>query len=333
MVALPLLILFGFALHGFLGTDEPRQRYAALKRPAAVLFKGGGPIDFAILGTSRSIRAIDEAVVAAAVKDESGAAPLVENLAHPWQADGQNYRLLQDLFSRRPVRRAVLYEISRTQERRPFYYHYLPAFPGAVTFRDLLDDFASKPREPRLSRARDLLELLLRRVDLKLTQGLRDRGREAWGWTQVEGLRRGIRPPPERESRPQRLMRREEEIEAAYGGWDRAPATRWPLDEINEDRSDFYLRKTVSLCREHQVPLVFFHAPGYLDPPLSEETRREFRERFGRPLLTPPREVLARLGVAGAFVDPNHMSPQGGRPIYSAWLAAALRDQLQAERR
>jgi hypothetical protein len=125
------------------------------------------------------------------------------------------------------------------------------------------------------------------------------------------------------------LAKKRREVEAAYGTWEKMPATRWSLDDINEDRTNYYLRKTIALCRENNVTPVFFHAPGYLEAPLSEDTKREFLEKFGVPLLTPPTDVLARLYDSENFSDVSHMNRRGGRKIYSTWLAGALQDHLQ----
>jgi hypothetical protein len=326
VVALPLLVLLYIGCRAFLATDNPQRRYATLPDAARVLFRSREPIDFVVVGTSRAMFAIDEAAIAAAATVEAGAAPVVADLSHTERADGQIYRMLQDLFSRRSVRQAVLYEISR-REDRVRYYHYYPNYCVTGTFRDLLEDFASKPREPRLSRVRDLLELIVWRLDKSLTLLLRGRNKNSWGRPPVKRLL-GEMDTARVVDTPEGKEKKRLAIEAAYGSWDKAPASRWSLDDINEDRANYYLRKTIALCRERNVTPIFFHVPGYLEAPLSEDTKREFQEWFGFPLLAPPVDVLARLYDSKNFRDVSHLIPEAGA-VYSAWLAGAMQSQLQ----
>jgi hypothetical protein len=326
VVALPLLVLLGAGLRAYLATDEPRQRYAKLPEAAEVLFEQSGPIDVVAVGTSRAMVAVDEAVIAAEAKLEPGAVPVVVDLSHTERADGQIYRMLCDLFARRPVRRAVLYEISRREDRAR-YYHYYPNYAVTNTFRDLFEDVASKPREPWLSRVRDLVELLLWRADKSLTLLLRNRNLDAWGRPPVKRLL-GEMDTARLLDTPEGKATRRKAVAAAHGSWEKAPPSRWSLEDINEDRANYYLRKTIALCRERGVTPVFFNVPGYLEAPLSREVQRAFQEKFGYPLLAPPPALLARLYEDRNFRDVSHLTPEAGA-IYSAWLAKALQEQLR----
>jgi hypothetical protein len=322
-------------------SERPEVRYAAMACYHQQIYDASGPVEAVVLGTSRAKYGVDVLTLAEGLGLDPATAGVV-NGGRGFRGTGQMYRQLLDLDAERGVVGPVAVEFTPEDATsftvRPPYYQYKPNHAVNVPYADLVEDWRAKPREPAYSRARDLLSHLQLRLDATLQtaiEGIPDRvvvrERDA---RPEHGALTCLSNPASRKVRrwgrqAATLETRERKVAAQVGesgSWRDLPARSWPLDVVNLDVQDHFIRRFVDFGRERDVPVLLIYVPGYLEAPPSEAYLAAFEERYGQPLLVPPAEVLDELNREGGwyFQDVNHLNRRG-HAVYAEWLAGEMR--------
>lgn len=329
---LAVLVLAGLGLLVW-WSDRPAVRYAVMPCQYAALYAMDGPAAAVVLGSSRSQYGVDNATLAEGLGLDPATAPVV-NVARGGRGPGQLYQQLVDLDRSRGIDGPILFEVSPEDtafwRRTPLYYQYYPGFARAVPLERVVADWSSKPREPAYSRARDLLDDLLTRVDTSIdvlvTGGWRRNASRATAAAAPIDCRTRLddaTTPGER----RQLIRAEKALERAYGDdatWRDQPAAPDELGRVNQDRQLAYLAEVRRFADERGLPVVFYALPSYLGAPVAPQTRTRFEAAVGAPLAVPPDDLLDELAVRERWRDAHHLNGAGAE-ILTRWLADEAR--------
>lgn len=308
-----------------LRSDAPNYRYSTLPCQYNMIFQRSGPVDIVVVGSSRSLRGVSPMILENAVP-EMYASSVVINLARSWRGPGQIYRMLSDVFENHQVRHAVLFEVTHNENRQ--YYGYYKNYSVNSYLADIIQDFNSKPREPWLSRFRDSIDLFFERTDKSITQFLMGTYNLPPTNGDMPVSRTDGCSKKDNELNKARLRKHEMFIDSRFGDWDNVPGRQWSLDALNEDRQAYYLHKTIELCREYNVSLIFYYVPRYLEKPITDELGKTFLEKFGFTLVSPSQNIMEMMFDDG-YTDPGHMGEKG-RNIYTNWLVTEVRKLLDS---
>ena len=329
---LAVLVLAGLA--GLVWwSDRPAVRYAVMPCQYGALYAMDGPAAAVVLGSSRSQYGVDNATLAEGLGLDPATAPVV-NVARGGRGPGQLYQELVDLDESRGIDGPILFEVSPEDtafwRRTPLYYQYYPGFARAVPLERVVADWSSKPREPVYSRARDLADDLLTRVDTALdvlvTGGWRrnaTRASAAAGPIDCRTRLDDTTTPGER----RQLIRTEKSLERAYGegaSWRDQPPAPDELGRVNQDRQLAYLADVRRFAAERDLPVVFYALPSYLGAPVAPQTRARFEEAVGAPLAVPPDALLDALSERDLWRDAHHLNGAGAE-LLTGWLADEAR--------
>jgi hypothetical protein len=314
-------------------SDRPAVRYAAMPCQYAALYAMDGPAAAVVLGSSRSQYGVDNATLAAGLGLDPATAP-VANLSRGGRGPGQLYQQLVDLDASRGIDGPILFEVSPEDtafwRRTPLYYQYYPGFARAVPLERVVADWSTKPHEPAYSRARDLLDDLLTRVDTALdvlvTGGWRrnaNRATRAAGPVDCRTRLDDTTTPGER----RQLIRAEKALERAHGegaSWRDQPPAPDELGRVNQDRQLAYLAEVRQFAAERGLPVVFHALPSYLGAPVAPTTRTRFADAVGAPLEVPPDALLDDLAERRLWRDAYHLNGAGAERL-TGWLTEAAR--------
>lgn len=340
ILALGALVAIGaFALW----TDDPRVRYAQMTCGYTQVYRTAGPVEVLLLGSSRMKFGVDPYAFADAIDRDPDSTAIV-NMGRPGRGTGQMYQQLLDTERERGVQGAIVVEYSPSDApvftRESLYYHYLPSYPATATFRSLVADWRSKPREPVYAKAQDLLTQVRYKVDVGIEAALLgredknrfrrpDRRREAGVQTCVNKPR----VPEEQLKRnpisAQLLRERERSVERRVGpdgSWKDLPDLEWDLGVVNQDRQAHYIDEIIRFGEERGLPVYVVLFPGYLEPQPDPQIAIDFEERFGIPLLYPPLELRETLNADEGYYyrDRNHLNRRGWT-LYTDWLVDEMR--------
>lgn len=322
-------------------SERPEVRYAAMACYHQQIYDAAGPVEAVVLGTSRTKYGVDVLALADGLGLDPATAGVV-NAGRGFRGTGQMYRQLLDLDAERGVVGPVAVEFTPEDATsftvRPPYYQYKPNHAVNVPYADLVEDWRAKPREPAYGRARDLLAHLQQRLDATLQTaivGIPDRievrdaerrpvrgAHTCLSNPESTRVRRWGRQAATLETRERRVA----EQVGADGTWRDLPPRTWPLDVVNLDAQDHFVRRFIDFGRQRDVPVLLIYIPGYLEAPPSEAYLTAFEERYGQPLLVPPPEVLDELNREDGwyYQDVNHLNRRG-HAVYAAWLAGQMR--------
>ena len=329
---LAVLVLAGLA--GLVWwSDRPAVRYAVMPCQYGALYAMDGPAAAVVLGSSRSQYGVDTAALAEGLGLDPATAP-VANVARGGRGPGQLYQQLVDLEASRGIDGPILFEVSPEDtafwRQTPLYYQYYPGFARAVPLERVVADWSSKPREPAYSRARDLLDDLLTRidtaVDVLVTGGWRrnaTRASAAAGPIDCRTRLDDTTTPGER----RQLIRAAKALERAYGEgatWRDQPPAPDELGRVNQDRQLAYLADVRRFTAERDLPVVFYALPSYLGAPVAPQTRARFEDAVGAPLAVPPDALLDALSERDLWRDAHHLNGAGAE-LLTRWLADEAR--------
>ena len=309
-------------------SDQPRVRYASLKCIYRQIYTYKGPVDVVMIGTSRVKWGVDPKAVSAVYSN--GATPpfTVLNLARSWRGTQQMFQEVKDVENERGIRKGIVIEYSRegdviaTSQR---YYDYYIDHAALVPIGEFQGDPELKPREPAYLRARDLMELLQKRLDYALDRAISGK---ADGNLTVPVDQRPVATSDgctgkDRPYKPAANAAWLKRVVPKGGTWrDRKPGA-WPIGAINNDAQRATMQQMVAWAHARGLFIAFTLMPRIGDPRPSQAYFDKFERTFGAPLLFPTDDVLAEMYTTGGYSDPNHLQGQG-RAVYSAWLARQL---------
>ena len=309
-------------------SDRPHVRYASLPCVYRAIYGATGPIDLAVVGTSRTRLGIGAAQLEAAL----GPGAVAVNLGRGFRGPQQQWQEVLDADAARGIRGTIVMEYSRESDivlRMQRYYGYHPEHAALVPISRFVATQRTKPNEPLFLRFRHVLALGVRRLDFavdRLVTGRAD-GNAAVraSTTGRSSCRRADFPLRERT-----LAAWAERVEARHGSWDRQPERFWPIGSANGESARATIDEAVAYAQARGLAIYFVLLPRYMEAPTSPRFQRYFERRFGAPLLVPPKEVLAEL-YDGGYSDPNHLRTRG-RVVYTAWLAGELSQRGLAAR-
>ena len=260
------------------------------------------PIDYAFVGSSHTLRGIDDGFIEAALR-KAGGDPAIEvsNLGRNWLGRNLDYLTIKELLERqRP--RVIFLEVT---EKLPLGGHVL--FPILAKRADLFDlDNLSN-----LRLASDLQTAFKSRFDSLVASlcqnGIPQERRFAYkeyGYMAVDGALDG-RTAAAAESDGKGMVEKH------------LPLVYRTLCGINYSFERNYLDKIRKLAREKGVKIAFIYLPDYGNPKLPEE----YQEKTGQhEFLMPPASILGR---AENFADIGHLNRKGSREL-SSWIAGQI---------
>lgn len=277
-----------------------------------------GDVDFAIFGSSRTQRAVDAQSVHDAMvesgKVEAGKTPVVYDFARSQRGLGHVYVMASELFRNRRVKRIAV-EFNSTHNR---YYHdlfYLKASVGDLAF-----NYHSEPHKGKVVRIRDAWKMYVERVSKRAEQMLRDESfPDLKDASKIPAVTTDCTGGP-RETEPSVLIHFEEEWKNSFFD----DGNDWDLDEENEIRNDFYVKKLIELARENDCEISFFFVAGRYSVKLSGNMLEKLERRYGVPFYQPSDETLREWFDENAFSDPSHMNAEVGAPLFSEWLVKTV---------
>lgn len=292
---LAAIALIGTVVIGSLATDQPRVRYVEYPNHYQMIFRQTGPVDLAVIGSSRSMRVFQGELLTRYVQERHGYTPVIYDLSRAYRDNGHMTSMIEDLLSQRQVK-MLLVEFKETgsQWRHPF-------FERTVTFANLAESFWSRPSASLVERAREQLFLVATRVEARLTALLTERLRlppEAKVTTAA-----GRDPSQPYFVKSDVVMQKHAQHAAT---WRDQPLRSIDLDAAEEERSRFYVEKLVRLASNAGTQIIFYHIPSLYGMPFDESFVQSFTARFHAPLIQLPMEDLAAIYPYG-FTDGNHM--------------------------
>lgn len=332
LAGLTLLATAVYAVAAFVCySDRPEIRYATLPCHHKNIYGFSGPMDVVILGSSRTMQGVSAEVMSEALAPSTSESekPIVLSLARSWKGTGQLYRMLADASDALgPVRRAIVIEFSTlsyaVNRTTNYYYGYYPNYAITVPTSDFLEDWHTKPREPAYSKARDVIGHFVDKIDKNLEQLLEGKLSRLSAYAADARLPAATRTcfsedTPKKEG----VLKAKRQQVVAKGKTlaDLSP-TSWRLDNINEDRQGYYIRRFVSYAKEHGITVVFMLVPGFMEPIADPKFTAAFDEKYGARLVSPPLALLEELYSDG-FQDLTHMNTKG-RERFTRWLAGEI---------
>jgi len=262
------------------------------------------PLDIALVGSSRTMVAVDDSLLQAGLADGRGGGPAVANLAVAWEGRNLHYVLTKELLANRRCRMLLL-EVDENEER--FGHPY---------FRDLADtrDVIAAPILPNPDYLRDLMHVVprnLRLLRLEAQARFSDRAdadRPPAAAPYFPVVRSGDHSAGEMAD----LKRRRDTATAP-------PVLPSALTGLEYRVPRSYVRDIADLARKHGVRLVLVHVPSYeADAGVADP---EFYRDLG-PVLEPPAELV---DDPANWSDASHLNGRG-RQVFTRWLAGALAD-------
>ena len=304
-------ILIILALIGFVKlNDRPSIRYYEYPSHYEFIWGQAGNVDLALIGTSRTMRAVWAPVLAEEMKNSLGREPIVYDLSRSGQGPGVEYVILRDLLASRQIARIAC------EYKQPQVNQVHTDFFRLARIQDLLGELPVM-KGPYPEKARQAF----RQVGLKLGDGLRILLSDTSGLTPVAA------PEPARTSdasqpyfiRIDYIARVRKQREK---GWRKRTPVTWNLDRPGLARAHYYTKKIIKTARDHGAEVTFFFVPQAYGPCISEKTTADFERRFGARIVQPPLSVRAEMNNGG-YADLNHVNDKGMRS-FGRWLAGVL---------
>lgn len=309
-------------------SDQPAVRYASLRCVYRQIYTFQGPVDVAVVGTSRTKWGVSPQTVSRVISDGKQPPKVVLNLARSWRDTQQMFQEIKDLEVERGIKQAIVIEYSGegdvvdTSQR---YYDYHPQHAVLVPIDEFRTDPELKPREPAYLRFRDLLELGQLRVDFALNElltGMPDKNLTIPVQERPVGVSDGCTGkdlPLNVEANDAWAKRAVPEGTT----WAQLKPGVWPIGDINNDAQRQTMKEMITWAHARGLQIFFTLMPRYLDPPASAAYLTLFQKTFGVPLWVPPKDVLAQM-YDGGYANPNHLY-RPGREIYSQWLGEQIK--------
>lgn len=325
-VLLAVSLLGIFALVAW--SDQPHVRYASLHCIYTQIYNYRGPVDVVVVGTSRTKWGVDPKTVSETYSNGATPPYTVLNLGRSWRGTQQMFQEIKDVERERGIRKAIVVEYSRegdvvaTSQR---YYDYYVDHAALVPIEEFKDDPTLKPREPAYLLARDVMELLQKRLDYALDRAISGK------YAKNEVIPAAERPVgtsdgctgDDRPFKPQANAAWLKRVVPKGGTWrDRAPGA-WPIGAINNDAQRETMKQMIAWAHARGLSISFILMPRLGDPRPSQAYFDKFERTLGVPLLFPTVDVLEGMYRPRGYSDPNHMETEG-REVYSAWLGRQL---------
>ncbi len=260
------------------------------------------PIDIALVGSSRTMVAVDDSLLQVGLADGRGRGPAVANLAVAWEGRNLHYVLAKELLAQRRCR-LLLLEVDEREER--FGHPY---------FRDLADtrDVIAAPILPNPDYLRDLMHVVPRNLRM-LRLEVQARFSAGAGT---------VRPPAAAPFFPVVRSGDHSAGEMADLKRRRSAATAPPvlppaLTDLEYRVPRSYVQDIADLARKHGVRLVLVHVPSYeADGGVADAA---FYRDLG-PVLEPPADLI---DDPANWSDASHLNGRGRR-AFTHWLTGAL---------
>lgn len=284
---------------------EREQLFIGLKNDCASrgywiyerLYKDSTPVDFAFIGSSKTMNAIDESIIEKEFEDLN-----VLNFGYCRYGRNLHYHFSRELIAEKNINYLVL-EVR--YEENPYSH---PIFPYIASTGDLLTayPFFNKDWFSDWSTAfRYRLQLLQEELWKSTSPGL-PTGKQ-YGY--IINPNTADTTALTNAAHERNLLTQSSEIKENF-------ENIYPL---------YYLSRIVDICKENQVKVYFLYLPNY-GMPSTGPKKPGFYLQNGT-LLIPPPDILNEKSNWG---DPNHLNEIGARKI-SYWLAEELlkADSLQ----
>lgn len=315
--------LFLIALFGSIGfflmlLDRPEYRYIGYECQFNLIYNEAGPVDVAVIGSSRTQQGIGGPEIAKALEAAKGRPFVVYELGKSWRGQGINYTIIRDLLEKREVK-FLLLEANLAETGIYHAHWYLVG-----RFRDFLESiWYQQVKGPNLIPFFDVLRLLADRFILRVSE-LAAGKLQPLSYRSVPLNARTMDCMKKDEPiRPVPLKERYEHF-VAYK--QQGTYWKWELYDKHQLHDTGFFKALVQLAREKGIPIHFYyvHERHYsrLDPAFAAT----FEKEIGAPLAIPPHDLVDRMEADG-YADPTHFNAVG-RKRYSEWLAQVIAPRL-----
>lgn len=315
---LPLGFLAVAAIVSIVLLDRPEPRYIEYPCQFDMIYNQSGPVDLVLAGTSRTMRGFDAEGLAKLL--DPAKPPVVYDLSRGGRGMDQIYVQIRDLLEHRPVKR-LLIEYNKPEEGEvgrwfaPMHW----TFQTQATFSDIAASVASEPHVSLIERTRLALWLVSQKAAFLFEQIPTGR----------ESLPRMRAPEPARSSDCTPTVKdiNSEEVhimaDRTRARWAASQVRTWPIEDVPDERYDYYARKLVALARAHGTEIGFIFLTGIHQRAIAPDFKTRLEAHLGAPVFQLSPETLSRL-YPGGYTDASHLS-ETGRSILMHAVADALR--------
>ena len=315
-------------------------RYGAYTLVSEVI-EQGRPIDILIVGSSRSLTALDPVTIGQQIRDRFGEDINIVNLSYNWRGDELYYRLVKVILARLPVRMVVWPETGATPSRAHPLAHFLWLAPeedlAGATFE--LDRRAGLYGASMLGVSRHLWGTAFPHPEISRRYGKNvDKKRKSRGF---QAERRGWK------SRHDGLPAREfveirefpfPEISTSEMIFNGEYTGSFRRAKPYSSYQTYFLRRLAELCRQYDTRFVSVEIPVHFDGRTvkSHLGIRDLTDKRPRtwPTVGVPQsklfEAIDLEEVKAYYKNANHLNLNGGR-FYSVVIAPALWKLLAAK--
>lgn len=296
-------------------TDTPRFRYEDYYYQCRMIYgvdSAKGDVDLAVMGSSRSMRAMQADTLARKVEERYGRSPTIYDLSRSYRDMGHMLTFVTDLLNEAKVNMLLVeYKETGNQWRHPY-------FERTATFAQIAESFSSRPSVPALGRIQEQVRLVLDRLTYRATQFLEgDIARDCAPSKRSKAVTTDP-STPWYVSSELLVSQREKHGQT----WRSEAAMVVDIEAKEEERNTFYIRRMIDLARKHDTEIFFYYISTLYSPPLDPAFVARFEETFGAPLLYLLPDDLDRIYPTG-FTDATHMG-WGGSDLYMTRLAELL---------
>jgi hypothetical protein len=290
-------------------TSAPAYRYAEYHCQHDAIFNTTGPVDYVMVGGSRSLQGVGAPEFADFVKATTGKDTIAIDLSRSWRGQGVNYVLLRDMVENHRVGTLVV-EANLAQTAKYHERFYLMA-----RFKDFMTSYRGQATNGFTSEAAyQLLIMAKDRVMNRISK-------------RINGtLKPAPALSPKRSIETKDCMSREELVNATalssarkrFQQYYVGKTWQWDPAKKNELHNTIFYKKIVQMAKDNNVKVIFYYVHEAYYKKLDPGFAKEFEEQFGAPLLIPPGDFVEQLEPL--YADQTHMTAKG-RKLYTDWLA------------
>lgn len=310
----------------------------------ALVDNPGEGVDALVLGSSRTRRAVDPALLGDELAKPRNS---IANIGHPNSSLPFDYTVIDRASSARDLDFVLVevlaispavrkMELAIDQDARPdvtllagnFDQLFLLSAPYSSQLRLL-----EQKHESRSELAWDAMTLFANRIGRQATLTLQ--GRWALRWIGDERrdksqpttcyLKKWSDPSDESQHGNEAARRLRQSYQQTFARDQRIPGDTvdaW-MDNPSYRLEHWMIDEIVELGHERGFTPVFFYLPSVAVPADQQTLARAFQARFGAPLLVPADDVRAQLETDG-YYDNNHLNTKGRR-MFTEWIGSELR--------
>jgi len=278
-----------------------------------MIFTQQGKINLATIGSSRSMRAFQAENLRENIESAFGYTPVIFDLSRAYRDPGHMYVFAKDLFAQHEVD----FLLVEYKETGPQTVHQF--FDRTSTFSQIFESYNSQPSLGWLSGIQNIVSFLVDRSTQRFTKLIMGRMSRSCAIAKKEIKAKTTDPSPPWFINSVLLKKQKERYDA---NWKEKESHSIAIEDVAEERNNYYINKLVSLARDHNSEIFFYYIPPLYGKPLSQDFVDKFVFKFDAKLIQLSEKQLDRIYPEG-YTDSTHMG-WGGARMYMKELAKVL---------